>query len=54
MHYLDTPEGVLLSNWYVLLMLGLLVALPVRVLPPGEPPATRLAETLRTNYRGTR
>lgn len=54
MHYLDTPEGVLLSNWYVLLMLGLLVSLPVRVLPPGEPPATRLAETLRTNYRVTR
>ncbi|HEY2672716.1 MAG TPA: glycosyltransferase 87 family protein [Rugosimonospora sp.] len=50
LHYLDSPEGELLSNWYVLLMLGLLVALPVRVLPAGEPPATRLATTLRTNY----
>jgi alpha-1,2-mannosyltransferase len=49
MRFLDTPEGFLITNWYVLLMLALLVALPVRVLQPGEPPATALLTTLRTN-----
>ena len=36
---LDSPPGQLLADWYVLLMLALLVLLPVRRLPPGEPPA---------------
>ncbi|GAA5183085.1 alpha-(1-2)-phosphatidylinositol mannoside mannosyltransferase [Rugosimonospora acidiphila] len=49
MRFLDTPEGFVLSNWYVLLMVGLLVALPIRLLRPGEPSATRLATTFRTN-----
>jgi alpha-1,2-mannosyltransferase len=34
-----TPAGQVLADWYLLLMLLLLAALPVRDLPPGEPPA---------------
>jgi alpha-1,2-mannosyltransferase len=36
---LHSPPGQLLADWYVLLMLALLVLLPVRRLPRGEPPA---------------
>jgi alpha-1,2-mannosyltransferase len=48
--WLDTPEGFLISNWYVLLMVGLLVILPVRVLNRDEPQALPLATTLRMNF----
>jgi alpha-1,2-mannosyltransferase len=47
----NTPEGFLISNWYVLLMLMLLVVLPVRRLGRDEPPATRLKTSFVTNFR---
>ncbi len=49
MRLLDSPEGFLMSNWYVLLMLALLVFLPVRVLRPGEPAGTPLIASFRAN-----
>jgi alpha-1,2-mannosyltransferase len=47
----NTPEGFLISNWYVLLMLMLLVVLPVRRLGRDEPSATRLRTSFGTNFR---